>query len=116
MVQSEHFILEAHPRAATLYLAGPISVPGLLRALRRCEELAGTVWLLRVDLSAAQPLDQGTLGVLWHSMRRWRETRDGATQIAAPAETHYAVTQVLQAPCRSMTRRSHLARMLTQRR
>jgi hypothetical protein len=116
MVQNEHFILEAHPRAATLYATGVVSVPGLLRALRRCEELAGTVWLLRVDLSAAQPLDQGTLGVLWHSLRRWREARDGATQIAAPAETHYAVTQALQTPCRSMTRRSHLARMLTQRR
>jgi hypothetical protein len=116
MVQNEHFILEAHPRAATLYAAGAVSVPGLLREFRRCERLPATVWLLRVDLSAAQPLDQGTTGVLLHSLRRWREARDGATRIAAPAEAHYAVAQALHAPCRSMTRRSHLARMLTQRR
>jgi ABC-type transporter Mla MlaB component len=116
MITKEHFALEAHPRAATLYVAGEVSVPGLLAAMRRCGGLAPSVWLLRVDLSAAGPLDQGTLGVLWHSLRSWREARSGATQIAAPAITHFGVTEALHAPCKTMTRRSHFARMLTQRR
>ena len=116
MGQKEHFTIEAHSRAATLYLAGDISVPGLLEAMHRCDELPSSIWLLRADLSAAAPLDQGTLGVLWHSLRRWRDARSGATQISTPTQAHYAVTQALHTPCRTMTRRAHFARMLTQRR
>lgn len=114
MVQKEHFAIEAHPRAATLYLSGPVSVPGLLQAMRRCEGLPRSVWLLRADLFAALPLDQGTTGVLWHALRRWREARSGATQIVDPRQTHFAVTQALHTPCRALTRRAHLARMLIQ--
>lgn len=113
---SGRIILESHQRAATLYVSGKVSVPGLLRAMRQCQGLAPTVWLLRVELSSAGPLDQGTLGVLWHSLRRWREERGGTTEVATPTGTHLGVTEALQAPCRSMTRRSHLTRMLTRRR
>ena len=113
---AEHFNLEAHPGAAALYLTGVVSVPALLRALRLCEELPTRVWLLRVDLSAADPMDQGTQRVLWHSLRRWRERRGGITRISAPPGAHHAVTEALQAPCRTMTRRAHLARMLIRRR
>lgn len=116
MVRKEDFTIEAHSRAATLYIAGAVSVPGLLEVMRRCEELPPSIWLLRAELSAADPLDPGTLGVLWHALRRWRDARSGATQIAAPTETHFDVTQALHAPCRTMTRRAHVARMLTQRR
>jgi ABC-type transporter Mla MlaB component len=116
MIRKEHFALEAHPGAATLYLTGAVSVPALLRALHRCEELPTRTWMLRVDLSTADPMDQGTRRVLWHSLRRWRERRGGITRISAPSGVHHAVTEALQAPCRIMTRRAHLARMLTRRR
>jgi len=116
MIRKEHFALEAHPSAATLYMDGAISVPSLLRAMRRCDALPTGVWVLRVELSAASPLDQGTQRVLWHSLRRWREARGGITRISAPPGTHDSVTEALQSPCRTMTRRAHFARMLTQRR
>jgi ABC-type transporter Mla MlaB component len=116
MIRNEQLILEAHPGGATLYVAGAISVPALLRAMERCEALPPDVWVLRVELSAAEPLDQGTQRVLWHSLRRWREKRGGVTRVSAPPGTHDSVTEALRAPCRTMTRRAHLARMLTQQR
>jgi hypothetical protein len=116
MIRNEQLILEAHPGGATLYMVGAISVPGLLRAMKRCEALPPGVWVLRVELSAAEPLDQGTQRVLWHSLRRWREVRGGVTRVSAPPGAHDSVTEALQTPCRIMTRRAHLARMLTQRR
>jgi ABC-type transporter Mla MlaB component len=116
MLQREHFALEAHPGAATLYLTGAVSVPALLGAIRQCETLPTGVWTLRVDLSAAEPLDQGTQRVLWHSLRRWREERGGTTRISAPTGAHDTVTEALHAPCRTMSRLAHLARMLTRRR
>jgi hypothetical protein len=116
MIQRDHFALEAHPGAATLYLSGAVSVPALLGALRHCEALPAGIWVLRVDLTAADPLDQGTQRVLWHSLRVWREKRGGMTRVSAPPGAHDPVTEALHAPCRTMTRRAHLARMLTQRR
>jgi ABC-type transporter Mla MlaB component len=116
MMRKEHFALEAHPGAATLYVTGAVSVPALLRALRHCEGLPTESLLLRVDLSAAEPLDQGTLRVLWHSLRRWREMRGAVTRVSPPPGTHKFVTEALHAPCRTMTRRAHFARMLTRRR
>jgi hypothetical protein len=116
MTMREHFTLEAHPGAATLYVTGAVSVPALLHALRLCEELPTEILLLRVDLSAAGPLDQGTLRVLWHSLRRWRETRGAVTRVSAPPGIHHFVTEALHTPCRTMTRRAHFARMLTRRR
>lgn len=116
MIRKEYFSLEASPCAATLYMSGAVSVPALLGALRHCEALPAGVWVLRVDLTAADALDQGTQRVLWHSLRRWRELRGGITRITAPTGSHDTVTEALHAPCRTMTRRAHLARMLTRRR
>lgn len=116
MIRNEQLMLEAHPGGATLYLAGAISVPGLLGAMERCEALPPGVWVLRVELAAAEPLDQGTQRVLWHSLSRWREARGGVTRVSAPPGAHDSVTQALQAPCRIMTRRAHLARTLIHQR
>jgi hypothetical protein len=116
MIRNEHLMLEAHPGGATLYVAGAISVPALLRAMDHCETLPPGVNVLRVELSAAEPLDQGTQRVLWHALRRWRDTRGGVTRVSALPGSHDSVTEALQAPCRNMTRRAHLARMLTQQR
>jgi hypothetical protein len=116
MTQRVHFALEAHPGAAALYLTGAASVPAILGAMRLCAELPAGVWTLRVDLSAAEPLDQGTLRVLWHSLRRWRESRGGVTWVSTPPGNDDTVTEALHTPCRTMTRRAHLARMLTRRR
>lgn len=116
MIRNEKLILEAHPGGATIYAAGAISVPGILRAMDRCEALPPGVCVLRVELAAAEPLDQGTQRVLWHALRRWREVRGGTTRVSAPPGGHDSVTEALQAPCRSLTRRAHLARMLTQQR
>jgi ABC-type transporter Mla MlaB component len=78
-----HFTIEAHVRSATLYLHGSVSVAGLLQAFRRCDALPESVWLLRVELSGAHPLDAGTLAVLTHALRRWSESRSGMTQITS---------------------------------
>jgi len=113
---AQRHTLEAHPGAATLYLNGRVSVPAFLGAMRLADELPGDAWVLRVDLTGAEPLDEGTLRVLWHSLRRWRERRSGATLVTAPPHVDPVVTEALQTPCRTMTRRAHLARMLTPRR
>lgn len=84
MIFSQHFVLEGHQRSATLYLNGAISVAGLLEAMRRCDALPPSIWLLRVELSTNQPLDAGTQTVLTHALHRWRDTRSGMTHITVP--------------------------------
>jgi hypothetical protein len=115
-VEEPRHALEAHPGAATLYLTGRVSVPGFLGAMRLADELPGDAWVLRVDLTGARPLDEGTLRVLWHSLRRWRDRRSGTTLVVPPPGADSVVTEALHAPCKTMTRRAHLSRMLTLRR
>ena len=81
MIGTQRYAIEAHSQAATLYLTGSVSVAGLLEAFRRCEELPHTVWMLRVDVSGAAPLDEGTRTVLAHLLRRSRATRGWVTQV-----------------------------------
>lgn len=87
MSNTTHVAVEAHPQSATVYLAGRISVATIVEALRRCESLPNGVWLLRVDATAAEPLDRAAHAVLMHGLLRWRITRDGATQ---PSPGHAA--------------------------
>jgi hypothetical protein len=82
MSNATHVAVEAHPHSATVYLTGRISVATIVDALRRCDALPNGVWLLRVDASAADPLDGAAHGVLMHGLLRWRLTR-GATQPTA---------------------------------
>ncbi len=82
MLTQPYFTIEAHSRSATLYLHRSISEAGVLDAVRRCDALPETVWFLRVELSAAEPLDAGTYAVLTHALNRWREARSGMTHIA----------------------------------
>lgn len=82
MAVTQRYTVEAHSQAATLYLTGPVSVAGLFEAFRRCEKLPPTVWMLRVDVSAAEPLDEGTRTVFAHLLRRSRATRGWVTQVA----------------------------------
>ncbi|HEX6536729.1 MAG TPA: hypothetical protein VF041_19235 [Gemmatimonadaceae bacterium] len=83
--------IEAHPRAATLYLAGAVSVRALVDAMRLAERLPAGVWLLRVDATGAEPLDEGTATVLAHLLRRWSERRTGITMmIPRGASAHHA--------------------------
>ena len=85
MVVTQRFAVEAHPQAATLYLTGSVSVAGLLEAFQRCEGLPHTVWMLRVDVSGAAPLDEGTRTVLAHLLRQSRAIRGWVTQVT-PAQ------------------------------
>lgn len=85
MFRPRTYSIEAHGYAATIYLMGAVSVRAVLQALRACEPLPSAVWLLRVDLSAAEPLDTGTHRVLAEALRRWRERRTGVTQVVAAA-------------------------------
>ena len=80
MSNATHVAVEAHPQSATIYLTGRISVATLVAALRQCESLPNGVWLLRVDASAAEPLDGAAQAVLKHGLLRWRLTRGGATE------------------------------------
>ena len=86
MYRRRTYAIEAHDYAATIYLIGEVSVRAVLEALRRCEHLPHAVWLLRVDLSAAEPLDAGTHTVLAEALRRWRERRAGVTQVLTPGQ------------------------------
>lgn len=80
MPNLSHVAVEANPQSATVYLAGRVSIAALVDALHRCDSLPNGVWLLRVDASAAEPLDAAAHAVLMHGLRRWRMTRGGATQ------------------------------------
>jgi len=85
MYHPRAYPIEAHPYAATVYLTGAVSVRAVLEVLRRCEELPPGVWLLRVDIAAADRLDSGTHTVLAAALRRWRERRAGVTQVLGAA-------------------------------
>lgn len=76
--------VEAQPQSATLYLTGFITVAALIGAFQQCESLPNGVWLLRVDASAAEPLDDAAHTVLMHGLRRWRAVRGGVSH-ASPA-------------------------------
>lgn len=84
MQHSQGFAIEATAGTATLYLLGPVSVPRVLEAMRQCGALPDSVWLLRVDSHSAPPLDQGTVRVLAHALRQWREERSGCTIFTLP--------------------------------
>lgn len=84
MQHIQGFAIEATAGTATLYLFGPVAVPRVLEAMRQCGELPDSVWLLRVDTHAAPPLDQGTVRVLAHALRQWREERSGCTIFTLP--------------------------------
>jgi ABC-type transporter Mla MlaB component len=81
MAVTQRYTVEAHAHAATLYLTGSVSVAALLEVFRRCENLPSTVWMLRIDVSAAEPLDEGTRTVFAHLLRRSRATRGWVTQV-----------------------------------
>ncbi|MBX6330699.1 MAG: hypothetical protein IRY91_02505 [Gemmatimonadaceae bacterium] len=104
-----YFTIESHPRSATLYLHGAVSVSGVLEAIRQCERLPESVWLLRVELSTAKPLDSGTFTVLAHGLRRWRETRSGITDITTtrrdPADPFRAARPGVRATIRALLER-----------
>jgi ABC-type transporter Mla MlaB component len=87
MMHPRPYAIEAHLQAATLYLDGTISVARLLEAIRQCEQLPETVWILRVELRSPQAMDAGTWTVLLHALRRWREARSGVTQLSSPVPT-----------------------------
>ena len=89
-----YWTIEAHPECATLYLAGCVTVVGLLRALRECGALPSSVWLLRVDCTAAEPLDAGTELVLAHGLRRWRGARSGITNVSGEGAPRSARVEV----------------------
>lgn len=90
-----HCTIEAHPSAATLYLAGTVSVRGLLDIMDVAEHLPPGVWTLRVDAGAAAPLDDGTATVLAHLLRRWSERRAGVTLMVPCGATPRRVAPAL---------------------
>lgn len=67
-----HFRLEAHSRAATLYLSGPLTVAGALRALRLCDRLPPGVTELRVDLRGTTLADPTPVQAVAMLLARWR--------------------------------------------
>ena len=84
MQRIQGLAVEATTGTATLYFFGPVSVPQVLEAMRQCGALPDSVWLLRVDSHSAPPLDQGTVRVLAHALRQWREERSGCTIYTLP--------------------------------
>lgn len=67
-----HFRIEARPRAATLHVGGRLTVGGVARAIRLCQELPVAITELRVDLRAATIDEPASLQALAMCLVRWR--------------------------------------------
>lgn len=71
------FVLEAHPRGATLYVPGRLTAADLPAMRIACSLLPASVRSLRIDGGAAADLDRATRRVLKHAAAYWRRTRGG---------------------------------------
>jgi hypothetical protein len=75
--------LEAHPRGATLYLAGTLTAAGVARISAACDALPETVRTLRVCARALAPSDPHAVAALAAELRGWgrgRGRRHAATR------------------------------------
>jgi hypothetical protein len=70
--------IEAHPRAATLYLSGTLTASGVLRAVALCDALPAPVRVVRLVGRAVEVGDTHAVKALTHALgaRGGREGRD----------------------------------------
>ena len=78
------YTIEAHNDAATLYVTGTLSTPGVIAAMHACDELPARVRTLRVDLRRICGVEPAAYDALAFATRRWRDVRAGVTRIDLP--------------------------------
>ena len=84
-----HYTLESHRDAATLYVTGRLTLPGITAAMHECDTLPDHVRALRVDLRGIVGVDDGAFDALAFTTRRWRDVRKGSTRIDLPREERF---------------------------
>lgn len=89
---------EQHGYAATIYVAGVMTIASALRIVRVCEGLPPSIRLARIDLRAVHAADEGALTVVRTSLRHWRTPR-GRIHLGEPGASSAHLT-----PFRSSTR------------
>lgn len=72
MPSEPRYRIESHPRAATLYVTGPLTVATAMCAARLFDSLPAAVANLRVDLTAARMTDATPVQALAMMLARWR--------------------------------------------
>lgn len=106
--------IESTDRSATLYVAGPLSLPGLWQVMRACDDLPPHIRTLRLDLKNVRVAQATVPETMSTALRVWREARGGSTRVdlppggfgfiesgAPPREAACVVTNPLQ--CRAGT-------------
>lgn len=78
------FSIESTDRQATVYIAGPLSLPGMWQIMDRCDSLSPDIRSLRVDLHGVRLIQPGVMEALTVGLRQWRDSREGSTRIDLP--------------------------------
>ena len=76
--------IEAHARAATVYIGGPLSASVAARLILACRLLSPDVRNVRVDLRAVTICDVDALTMLEVLLIEWSSERRGVSRIAYP--------------------------------
>jgi ABC-type transporter Mla MlaB component len=66
---------EQHGSAATIYVAGEMSIASVIRLVRVCDGLPPPIRFARIDLRAVHTADAAALTLLRTSLRHWRRPR-----------------------------------------
>lgn len=64
--------IEQQPNAATVYVAGALTIASALRVVRTCEQLPSSVRVARLDLRGVHTLEDEALTIVTSRLRNWR--------------------------------------------
>lgn len=64
--------IEQHAKAATVYVAGSLSIASALRVVRTCEQLPTAIRAARLDLRGVHTQEEGALTIIATRLRDWR--------------------------------------------
>ena len=84
MILKSQLSIEAHERAAAVYVHGPLSASTAARIILGCRTLPGAVGAVRVDLRAVTVCDVDALTMLEALLIEWSADRRGVGRIAYP--------------------------------
>ena len=84
MILKTQLSMEAHGRAASAYLAGPLTAGVAARAILACRMLPAEIRTVRVDLRSVSVLHIDALAMLEALLAEWRAERRGITRITYP--------------------------------
>ena len=96
--------IEAHPHAATLYIAGVLSTCAAARASDILRAVPERIVVVRLDLRAVQVIDPVAFLTVARALDRWRDVVRGRVTIEFPARAQRprsARVRLLDPPGRS---------------